>query len=154
MPRGPRKDPRGGKRQGAQGRSYAERTDLNQAPRAVPSQTYGDGARQIEAQRAAPLPSAPSPGAAASSQGGTSPPGMAGPELMGLLAALPGLGDPSTRPSEPLTAGLPFGPGPGPLPPVRGPGAVGLLRRMVAENPDPDLFALLADAERAQGGIV
>lgn len=41
--------------------------------------------------------------------------------------ALPGLGDPSARPDEPITAGAPVGPGPGPL-------AAGILDDQQATN--------------------
>lgn len=77
------------------------------------------------------------------------------PDLVAHLQALPGLTDPSARPQEPLTAGMPMGPGPGPVAPPRPQdGSLALLRAMLAENPDPELFALMAEAERAQGGIV
>jgi len=88
--------PRGGKRVGRSGAAYAQRTDLNQAPRAVPGQTYGEATQQLEAQRTVPLPRAapltPAP-----------PP-----------AITVDLDAPSARPDEPVTAGLATGPGPGP----------------------------------------
>lgn len=132
----PRKG-RGGARQGTPGTAYTNRTDLavDRQPVAVPQgQTYGEAGRQEAAQQAMPLP-----------------------DLGSMLSGLPGLADPTQRPDEPLTAGLPMGPGPGPealaAPPPDRTGA-GLLRRMVRDNPDPELFALLAEAERAQGGFL
>jgi hypothetical protein len=58
---------------------------------ARPSQQYGERAAAENAQRAVPLPAMPAPG----------DPSVA-------------LGAPTQRPDEPVTAGLPFGPGPGP----------------------------------------
>lgn len=85
MPRG-----RGGARQGTPGKAYSNRTDLTaQAVRTAPSQSYGQATQQAAAQQAIPLPQAPEPGAAAFHR-------------------------PSERPTEPLTAGMPMGAGPGP----------------------------------------
>jgi hypothetical protein len=155
MPR-VRKDNRGGAREGKPGAAYSNRSDLTQAPAAPPAKTYGDRTRQIASQRAVPLPAAPDPGAASTPRG----PGGAAmnpQELMGLVQGLPGLTDPSQRPNEPLTAGLPTGPGAGPgalaaTPPQSG--ASGMLRRMLAEYPDPEMFALVEMADRSAGGIV
>lgn len=86
---------RGGRRNGVAGKAYPQRTDLNsQAPIArIPGQPYGEQAKQVESQRQIPMASGPS----------VSP------------SMTPGLrGVPSERPSEPLTAGLPSGAGPGP----------------------------------------
>lgn len=83
---------RGGARAGQPGKSYPNRTDMAQAPRAAPSKTYGEGAASLRAQEAVPLPqTAPIP--------------------------VPGerpLSRPTERPAEPLTSGLPIGPGAGP----------------------------------------
>lgn len=132
----PRKG-RGGSRQGTPGTAYTNRTDLaeNRQPVRVPTgQPYGEAGRQEQAQQAMPLP-----------------------DLSAMLSSLPGLTDESRRPDEPITAGLPTGPGPGPEalaapPPDRS--GVGLIKRMLRENPDPELFALLAEAERSQGGYL
>lgn len=127
----PRKG-KGGPRSGNPGTAYTNRTDLaaDTQPVAVPTgQPYGEAGRQQ----------------AAMSQIGV-------PDLQGMLGSMPGLTDPSQRPEEPLTAGMPMGSGPG-IDPMRGAlqesGGVGLLRRLIAANPDPELFALLAEAERA-----
>ena len=74
------------------------------------------------------------------------------PDLTARLGALPGLMDPSARPEEPVTAGVPIGAGPGPMNRPPGGGGIGWLRRMVQADPDPELFALLAEAERAESG--
>ncbi len=60
----------------------------------VPGQEYGAQAEQAEAQRVVPMGAAPTPG---------------------LQRRLPTpLTAPSERPDEPVQAGLPLGPGPGP----------------------------------------
>ena len=117
--------PRG--RAPAPGPGAANRTDLVNPPAqpvsAVPGQGYGVAADQQEAQRIAPM-----------SGGGTAPPaGPGGPqssppsggppgpnELQAMSDAYNGPGTslalnrPTERPNEPVTAGLPVGPGPGP----------------------------------------
>lgn len=93
--------PRGGRRKGAVGKTYGNRTDLN-GPKppgmplpvqAAPGQPYGARKQQEDAQRALPM---------ASGQPLPSP------------TQVPSLADPTTRPSEPITAGLPMGLGAGP----------------------------------------
>lgn len=99
---------RGGARQGTPGKPYPNRSDLRQPKVAIPGQAYGVQKQQLQAQ--AILPVSPSPGAApvaggppvASTPGGP-PPGSFGP-----------LDRPTDNPSEPLTAGIPMGAGPGP----------------------------------------
>jgi hypothetical protein len=105
--------------QGKPGTSYTNRTDLQRAePVAVaPSAVYGAGVKERQAQQAVPLatppqgpppaavPSAPQPGAGAPSPQGLPP--VSGPGILPFL-------HPSNRPNEPVTAGLPTGPGPGP----------------------------------------
>lgn len=101
----PRKG-RGGARQGHPGKAYTNRTDLNEKlpVETVPGQTYGDQAQQRRAQQAVPM----------------GPPASA--------ARPPSLTEPSQRPEEPLTAGMPFGPGPGP--------------QAVQRQPNPDLATM------------
>jgi len=91
--------PSGGVRQGTPGVAYPNRTDLNadRQPVRVPSGgRYGDRQAAEAAQRMMPLPDNR-------------------PDVVPLDA-------PSRRPDEPVTAGLPVGPGPGPemLQPMRG----------------------------------
>lgn len=127
----PRKG-KGGPRSGNPGTAYTNRSDLaaDTQPVAVPTgQTYGEAGRQQAAMSAIGIP-----------------------DVQGQLAAMPGLTDPSQRPEEPLTAGMPMGPGPSPVGPPKGTGGLGLLRRMVAESPDPELFDLLAEIERTSYG--
>src|ERR1044072_3488759 len=100
--------PRGGRRAGAPGKAYGNRTDLNQTKLPAASypmggnQGYGEQKAMMDAQAAVPVASPPSPGPSAPPQAGPLP---------------GGLGDfarPSDRPHEPLTHGLPTGPGGGP----------------------------------------
>lgn len=85
--------PRGGRRRGAPGTAYGNRTDMNKPVpvQAATGQPYGAAKAQLDAQRAVPV--APPP----------SPPGGMGDFLRA-----------TERPGEPLTAGIPSGPGPGP----------------------------------------
>lgn len=102
--------PRGGRRTGTPGMSYANRSDLQVPAMAATGQQYGARAEQMVAQRALPVarpatdavPTAP-PAAPASSAA------PAGPMPGGL-----GFADETARPGEPVTAGVPVGPGPGP----------------------------------------
>ncbi len=118
MPRKGKGGGRGGPRQGAPGRAYANRSDLTQAPRAAPNQTYGTAAAQMASQQQIPLPKQappPAPGTGgAAPQGGPAPAPGGAPMPNIAPGGLGGLADPTARPDEPLTAGLPTGPGPGP----------------------------------------
>ena len=101
MPRG-----RGGARQGTPGTAYGNRTDLNMPISTVPNQEYGKATQQQEAQRAVPMAASPAPTSQAAP---TAPAGQPLPK--------PGSVDvfgKTQRPQEPVTAGVPFGPGPGP----------------------------------------
>lgn len=97
---------RGGARQGAEGTAYSNRTDLNVPKMTVPGQEYGMAGQQMAAQSAVPMGSTPTPQIAAPAPQAQA---QAGP----MPGSLPHL-EPTLRPNEPVTAGLPFGPGPGP----------------------------------------
>lgn len=144
--------PRGGRRTGAQGRSYSNRTDLgqNRGPvpiQTVPGQQYGKATAQAAAQRALPIAPPPAPvlaGSGASpAPGPAAPPAPAGP-MPGQVVPLDA---PSQRPGEPVTAGLPVGPGPGTeaLGPFAGQGedVAMQLRAIYARFPNEDLRGLL-----------
>jgi hypothetical protein len=77
---------------------------------AATGQTYGKHAEQIAAQRAVPMAGPPSTA--------TAPAPHASAPIRPVQGPLPGqvlpLDAPSTRPNEPLTAGMPLGAGPGP----------------------------------------
>lgn len=100
---------RGGRREGTPGQAYGNRTDLNanrQAVTAATGQAYGARGAQEAAQRAVPLP-APPPVQAAPAPQAARPPAPA-PGTLGAFNR------PTDYPTEPLTAGLPVGPGAGP----------------------------------------
>lgn len=90
--------PRGGKRSGTPGKGYSNRTDLAQVPKGLP---YGERQAREQALQAQPLPR----------QGGAPP---APPRRPGALAEAVPLDAPTQRPGEPVTAGVPMGPGAGP----------------------------------------
>jgi hypothetical protein len=79
--------PRGGKRQGTPGKGYTNRTDLGM--------NYDQGQMT------------------AAAGGMQAPPGPTGPAPL-TPEDSPMLSDPTQRPDEPITAGLPIGAGPGP----------------------------------------
>lgn len=134
MPRA--KNGHGGRRQGAPGAQYPNRSDMAQAPRAVPGQTYGQAGAQLAAQQAVPLPRQAPAGAGAGSSPGTQ--SSAGAPLTPMDA-------PTQRPGEPLTAGIPSGAGPGPEVLGMGqPNPIDEIRAMYAANPNDDLRRLLA----------
>lgn len=88
--------PPGGARTGAPQTAYSQRRDLNagtQPIRSAKSKVQGDRTRRETAQSIMPLPATGRP----------PPPG-----------SIPSLTAPSERPNEPITAGLPVGPGVGP----------------------------------------
>lgn len=89
---------RGGKRYGQPGKSYSNRTDLNivRAPQ--------QGTNTVAAAGVNPPPQAPPPQPSGRPPGGP-PSGMTTPDQVTPLDA------PTGRPSEPVTAGLPTGPG-------------------------------------------
>ena len=133
-----RRGGRGGRRQGQPGKTYQNRSDLNQAPRAVPGQTYGQAGAQIAAQRAVPLPNAQAQMAPGSAPSTTVP------------APVP-LDAPTTRPGEPVTAGIAMGPGAGPEAVLAGPNATagGLdpldeMRALFAAYPSDDLRRVIS----------
>lgn len=117
---------RGGRRQGAPGKAYGNRTDLNAAkplpPTAAPSAEYGQATAALNAQRALPMAAAPTnaPGAASPSPAPGGNPAAAPPPVTGLPPGLPPPGSmqpldaPTDRPDEHMMTGVPAGPGPGP----------------------------------------
>lgn len=113
--------PSGGPRQGTPGTAYPNRTDM-QLPAVVPGQQYGQATAQAQAQQQVPM--------------ATTPPGS-----MGAFSR------PTERPGEPVTAGLPSGPGPGPEVLGSGPPGEGLRRllpvlELLASQPDADPAAV------------
>jgi hypothetical protein len=98
------------------------------------SKVYGQGVAQQNAQRAVPLAPPPAPGLASALPGG------------GRQGQAPTFGDlnaPTERPDEPMTAGAPFGPGPGmealPQPPDPAVAALGALAGVSEDRLTPQL---------------
>jgi hypothetical protein len=127
---------RGGRRQGIPGTAYPNRSDLNvnkqlpvQAPTGMP---YGARKATEDAQKVVPL--APPPTAAVAAPP-SSPVSIAPGEL-------PPLSAPTARPNEPLTAGLPIGPGPGPTPMPQSVDTVGALLDSLSVQGNPDIVRL------------
>ena len=120
---------RGGRRRGIEGRTYTNRSDLQTGPRqpirVATGAPYGQRQQLENAQRAMPL-AAPSPP----------------PDIVPLDA-------PTARPDEPLTAGAPFGAGPGPeaLGMAMPADEVEELRAVYARFPSEELRQLLEEAE-------
>src|SRR4051812_37148411 len=77
-----------------------------QKPQAAPNQTYGQAGQQLASQQQMPLSAAPVAGSSPAPP--QAAPGGGGPQV------IPSLTAPTTRPNEPLTAGLATGPGGGP----------------------------------------
>jgi hypothetical protein len=114
--------PRGGKRQGTQGKGYSNRTDL--------AVDYAPGGNPASGGMEAPRGQMP----------------LMGPAIGADMVA--NLGDPTGRPDEPVTAGLPIGPGAGmeamgPMPPPPTDPMRQVLQAMMLVAPNADVQRLL-----------
>ena len=135
----------------------------------VPGQGYGEAAQQKVAQQAIPMgsppiqgpaPAAPAPGVALSPPGaGTPPPQMP----LAIPGAAGSLSRPTERPNEPVTHGLPMGPGGGPevLDGIGGAAREGAVEQGTLSHlltglaARPDATSAIKDlAARAQGGAL
>lgn len=131
--------PRGGRRTGKPGASYGNRTDLNGS--GLHSKQYGDGAARAAATAAVPVAAPQAPPAAVQA----APAAPAGP----VPGSFPDLLDPTARPDEPTTAGLPFGPGAG-VEGMRQSGGdpdLDLLREIYRAHPSEALREIIEAAE-------
>lgn len=135
--------PSGGPRSPSPGKTYSNRSDLAAQPPTAPSgMEYGERKRLIDAQRK--VPAAGSQTAGVQARGGV--------PLASRLAPgdVPSLSDPSAYPDEPVTAGVPTGPGPGPeslAVGAFGPESLSLLRMIYAQYPDEDIRRLIEQTE-------
>jgi hypothetical protein len=134
----------GGRRVGQPGQNYPNRSDLRaQAPTAPRGQQYGQAAQQMRSQAAVPMAGAPPPQAFAAPAAPRGPdPGSFGDFLR-----------PTERPDEPVTAGAPVGPGPGPeaLPPT-GDTTIDEIRALYMQYGQPEsIREILEDLERETG---
>lgn len=112
--------PRGGKRQGTQGKGYSNRTDL--------AVDYAPGGN-------------PATGGIQAPQRQFIPPVVGADQV-------PNIGDPTMRPNEPVTAGLKTGPGAGPealppMPPSMSDPVRQVIQAMMMVAPNPDLSRVL-----------
>lgn len=133
--------PRGGKRSGVPGKGYSNRTDL------LSMRAPATGA-QTPASGGVPVP-----------QGQPQP--ISNPQTVPTLGQeyttpdmVPRLDDPSLRPDEPITTGLPVGPGGGPeaLGPMPYSRESAGLMAAFQQNPTPELRRALLNA-RARGAL-
>ena len=133
---------------------------------AIPGQQYGEQAQQVADQRA--IPTGPQPVAGGGAPAPAAPAAGGPPDLSALAAQFSGPGNslsltrPTERPNEPVTHGLPIGPGGGPEV-LSGVGAATrdnaiqqgtvahLLANLAAQPNAPSAVQDLA--ARAQGGV-
>lgn len=146
--------------------AYPNRTDLAAADsgkqlanQGIPGGQYGDEAREQAEQRAVPegstpVPTTPSDAVATA----TSTPGATqGQDTSPVSNPLPTPGSmpflhPTNRPNEPVTAGLPFGPGPGPSAISNAPPLVADTLATLAASPNASSrVAQLAQSARSLG---
>jgi hypothetical protein len=129
---------------------YSNRTDLQNpvakmAATAAKGQTYGEAGKQIAAQQAVPMGSAPTDVQAAQTPQAPTP-------MPGQIADLTGN---TERPNEPITAGMNFGPGPSaaifgqPLNPAPGSNQAlaEQVRAIASLYPNPALLQLAMELE-------
>ena len=142
---------RGGSRSGTVGTAYTNRTDLNarEPIETAPNQTYGEAAQQRAAQGAvpmAPTPVTPTSVAPAPVAPAQSAPRPASPPVQ--PGSLPWMG-PTNRPDEPVTEGMPFGPGANSMnvPPPK----VSDQLVAMAKNGGSDMFSNIAASAQAMG---
>lgn len=137
---------RGGKRSGAPGSQYSNRSDLQQGPRLAPTaqtaQPYGQAGQQLQRQSVIPMSAPPSVSPTANN---TTALGSALPPPIPLSA-------PTGRPNEPVQAGIPSGPGPNTstnpaasIDPVEA-----QLRGLYMQYPNRDLASLLEMLDKGQ----
>ena len=109
------------------------------AIQAATGQTYGEAGKQMAAQRAVPMGGAPTDVA----------PTATPRPVPGTLGSLT---RPTERPTEPITAGAPFGAGPSPMaagiPMPTGDQALAELRAIYSMYPNDDLADLIDSATR------
>lgn len=122
--------------------AYSNRTDLAQTlPVSAPkSKTYGEAKASLDKQKIVPM--------------GNPDPIIPPQPVARPRPPLVPLSEPSQRPDEPITAGAPFGPGPGPLqagiplPPAGVDNTIEALKAIYQAFPNDDLADLLDSAIR------
>lgn len=130
--------------------ALSRRTDGGPAQplRDVTGLPYGQNQALNDIQAAAPLANTPGPSAAPPAAApGAGAPTMPAPPVP--------FGAPTQNPDEPVTAGSPLGPGPGPSFPIQSPGQAGLqtakdtLTSVLATSGSPEAQALLSQLQGA-----
>jgi hypothetical protein len=121
---------------------------MNQPIRVVNNEPYGARAALEAAQHAIPLPNEGGAPSAAAPPSPAAAPATAAPEPPALAGAQP-FNRPTERPAEPVTAGLPSGPGPGPealsTMTQQAPDLIGAqLKAIFAQYPNDDLLRVMA----------
>lgn len=155
MPRTAKRPPGAGNQGGYQGHGNPGGGAGGQAPAAPTGMPYGEHQASIQAQQQMPVAAgnAPPPPPAG---GGGGDPMMAA--LQGALGMQPpggpGLLGPSQRPTEPVTHGLPSGPGGGPevLAGSTGSGLADVLSRIAEATGDPRTYDIAERARLLSGG--
>ena len=122
--------------------AMSRRTDGRQPVRYMSGGPYGEGQEMMDLQSSAPMAEAPSPTPRARRAAAPTAPAGDGMNVTPLFA-------PTQRPDEPLTAGAPFGAGPGPSMVAAPNGKLAAtLRKLVASDDSGSIARLLAMAER------
>lgn len=120
----------------------AESAQYQQAATAPKGQEYGKAGEQMAAQSVQPVAGPATGGVAATPMTGMEP------------GQVPTLEDPSIYPEEPLTAGLPSGPGPGPgslKSATFGPQELSVMRALFLKYPNEDIRRLIEWTESNLG---
>lgn len=120
--------PRGGRRNGTPGKGYGNRTDLMSSPD-MTKNTAASGGMVAPAQSGPPV----------------EPAALQGPAIG--ADQVPNLSDPTMRPNEPVTAGLPLGLGAGPealgiMPPQQVDPVRQVVEALMLISPNPDLYRI------------
>jgi len=133
------------------GSSVNNRTDLAMPVTTVPGQEYGKQIAQAQAQKIVPMGPTPTP-AAPAAQPQAQGPGIM-PQAQPAFAGTLNWHGPTERPSEPVQAGLPSGPGPGPeiLGASKPPILADTLQNLAYAGSPSTLVGQLANAARILG---
>ena len=140
---------KGGARTGEVGTAYANRTDLNGGKMPVSAATgqgYGVAAEQRAAQGVIPMGTPMVSTAAPQTQSQSPMMSIQNPQSFAAPGSLPYL-EPTMRPDEPVTHGLPFGPGAGPEALGNGPSLVSdSFANIARQRMSPEMISLASTA--------
>lgn len=126
-----------------------------QPPAAPKNQEYGQAGAQLASQRDIPIAASPTVGSATGAAGRPRTNGANTDGSLGIQPGqIPSLSDPSVRPDEPLTSGLPIGAGPGPnalSTASFGPEELSVMRAILLRYPNEDIRRQIEWTERTLG---